>query len=155
MKKTEQVIEVLNDLILINNDRISGYEKAAYEIRDKSPNMQELFLRLAGDSRAYVRDLHAKVLQLGGLPQKGTSTAGKLYRGWMDMKAAFTGNDAHAILESCERGEDATQETYEDAMEIAKEFPADVKIQIEIQKKSLKASHDLIRKYRNSYIAVK
>jgi rubrerythrin len=70
MKKTEQVIEVLNDLILINNDRISGYEKAAYEIRDKRPNMQELFLGLANESRGHFRDLHAKVLQMGVGPQR-------------------------------------------------------------------------------------
>jgi uncharacterized protein (TIGR02284 family) len=73
----------------------------------------------------------------------------------MDMKAVFAGNDAHTILESCERGEDAAQETYEDALEIATDFPTDVKIQIEMQKKSLKASHDLIRKYRDSYVVVK
>ncbi|MBV9986923.1 MAG: aldehyde dehydrogenase, partial [Chitinophagaceae bacterium] len=33
MKTNETLIETLNDLIRINNDRINGYEKAAEEVK--------------------------------------------------------------------------------------------------------------------------
>ena len=33
MENKQEVIGILNDLILINNDRIAGYEKAIDELR--------------------------------------------------------------------------------------------------------------------------
>ena len=34
MTTNENLVEVLNDLVQINNDRIEGYEKAAEETKD-------------------------------------------------------------------------------------------------------------------------
>ena len=35
MENTQQTIDTLNDLVLINNDRIAGYEKAMAELKEK------------------------------------------------------------------------------------------------------------------------
>ena len=62
-------------------------------------------------------ELESEVKRLGGTPEEGTMILGKLHRGWMDIKAAITGSDSDAILNSCEYGEQAIIKAYEDALE--------------------------------------
>ena len=51
MKDTEKIIDVLNDLIKINNDRIEGYEKAADNIDPEESTLKTLFYQLSEESR--------------------------------------------------------------------------------------------------------
>src|SRR5580692_8636455 len=46
----------------------------------------------------------------------GTSGSGSIHRAWLELKATFTGHGRHAILASCEFGEDAAQKAYESAL---------------------------------------
>jgi uncharacterized protein (TIGR02284 family) len=62
-------------------------------------------------------ELEAEVNRLGGTPEEGTKTSGKFYRIWMDLKAAITGSDRKAILESCEYGEKVAIDAYQDVLE--------------------------------------
>ena len=150
----ENLIEVLNDLIQIKYDRIEGYEKAIKETDDIDVDLQGLFQKMANESRGYVSELTSQVSALGGEVATGTTNSGKIYRVWMDVKATFTGHSRQAALESCEGGEDAAQEAYEDALASDAEIPADVRQLITDQKASLKTSHDLIKKYRDAHQAV-
>ena len=61
MHDTSLAIETLNDLILINNDRITGYEKAAHQAKDLDPEIKNVFHHMASESRKNVLDLHAEV----------------------------------------------------------------------------------------------
>ncbi len=150
----ENLIEVLNDLIQINNDRIEGYEKAIKETDDIDVDLQGIFQKMANESRGYVSELTSQVSALGGEVATGTTNSGKIYRVWMDVKATFTGHSRQAALESCEGGEDAAQEAYADALASDAEIPVDVRQLITDQKASLKTSHDLIKKYRDAHQAV-
>jgi uncharacterized protein (TIGR02284 family) len=154
MSTNENLIEVLNDLIRINNDRIDGYEKATKETDKIDVDLQGLFQKMANESREYVSELTSQVLTLGGEVATGTTSSGKIYRVWMDIKATFTGNDRQAILESCEYGEDAAQEAYDDALASDAEIPVDIRQLITDQKASLLSSHNLIKKYRDAHKAV-
>ena len=91
---------------------------------------------------------------MGGSVESGTTASGKIYRAWMDVKATFTGNDRKAILASCEFGEDAAQRAYEAAIASDAEMDADVRQLIADQQKTLKNSHDLIKKYRDAHEAM-
>ena len=66
MKTNEKLVEVLNDLIEINNDRAKGYEKATEEIRDLDVDLQAIFQSMANDSRKYAGELIDEVNKLGG-----------------------------------------------------------------------------------------
>jgi len=48
-----------------------------------------------------------------------------VFRGWINLKAALTSKDEHAILAECERGEDSAVAEYKKAM-AATGLPADV-----------------------------
>ena len=102
--ENEKAIDVLNTLVEINNDRIEGYETATKETNE--PDLKVLFTKLAETSQDCRIELEREVELLGGTPAKGTKVSGKFFRAWMDVKAAITGKDRKAILESCEYGED-------------------------------------------------
>jgi uncharacterized protein (TIGR02284 family) len=150
----EKLVEVLNDLIEINNDRIVGYEKAAEETKDTDIDLQAIFHKMADESRKYKSELSERVISLGGDPTRGTTNSGKIYRVWMDVKATFTGHDRQAILENCEFGEDAAQKAYKLALASDADIDADTRQLITSQQASLKTSHDLIKKYRDAHKAV-
>ena len=113
MENTKK-IEVLNSLIVINNDRIEGYKTA--EAEAKETDLKMLFSDLMETSVQNRKQLVEEVILLGGTPDEGTRITGKFFRAWMDVKAAFTGNDRKTILDSCQYGEDVILETYQEAM---------------------------------------
>jgi uncharacterized protein (TIGR02284 family) len=154
MTNSENLSETLNDLVRINNDRITGYEKAAEQAESIDVDLKVIFNKMASESRDYMRQLDEKVLSLGGKPSADSTFAGKIYRTWMDVKNTFTGSDRTSILESCEFGEDAAQKAYNEALESDAEMDAETRKLIMEQKNSLKTSHDMIKKYRDLNKAV-
>lgn len=146
---SKELIGVLNDLVKINNDRIEGYAKAAEEIKNEDFSLQPVFNRMANESRQHVSELNNYIHEMGGEAEEGTTSAGKLYRAWMDVKATFTGRDRTSILSSCEYGEDQAQKAYNDALSDA-ELDSETRELISAQKLALRESHDLIRQLRDS-----
>jgi uncharacterized protein (TIGR02284 family) len=154
MATNDNLIEVLNDLIRINNDRIVGYERASQEARDIDVDLRSIFTRMGEESKQYAAELTQEVVKLGGEPATGTTSSGKIYRVWMDVKATFTGHDRQTVLNNCEFGEDAAQRAYESALESDADMSSDIRQLIANQKSSLKTSHDVIKKYRDMHKAV-
>ena len=154
MATNEKLVEVFNDLIEINNDRINGYVKAAEETKDIDVDLKAVFHKMADESRKYKTELAQAVTRLGGTPAEGTTNSGKIYRVWMDVKATFTGHDRQSVLESCEFGEDAAQKAYKLALSSDAEMDAESRQLITDQQSSLKTSHDLIKKYRDAHKAI-
>ena len=154
MENTKETISILNDLVLINNDRIAGYEKALDELKAKDEQDQDdldltiLFEKMIDDSREIRNALGKEVQVLGGDMAEGTMTSGKLYRAWMDVRAVFTGKDRHTILANCEFGEDAAQKAYKAAL-AEEHLPHFLYEMISAQKELLRESHDEIRSLRD------
>ena len=149
MERNERAIEVLNDLIRINNDRVEGYEKAVNKTNDVDVDLRSIFNRMAEESRKYAGELTAQVRRLGGDPASGTTSSGKIYRAWMDVKSGLSSSERKSVLEECEYGEDAAQKAYEKALDSTNDLPADVRSLIQEEKMNLKNSHDTIRNYRD------
>lgn len=112
---TLKTIDVLNSLITINNDRIEGYKTASEETEEFE--LKSLFSGFISTSEKCKRELVNEVNMLGGEQAEGTKFSGKFFRVWMDVKAALTGKDRKAILNSCEFGEEEATETYENALD--------------------------------------
>lgn len=148
MAQNSETIEILNDLILINNDRIAGYEKAEAEAGDLENDLRAMFTKLADESRNNVLDLKSHVTRLGSEPATGTMLSGKLYRIWMDIRATFTSDNRHAVLENAEMGEDAAKKAYEEALQ-SNDLPADIRQLILSQYTAIQAAHDTIRTDRD------
>jgi uncharacterized protein (TIGR02284 family) len=67
----------------------------------------------------------------------------------MDIKAALTGKDRKAILNSCETGEDVAVKNYEDALKNG-ELEVSVYNIIKNQFDMIKGEHDKIRTLRDN-----
>lgn len=147
--QNENQIELLNDLIRINNDRIEGYSKAAGLLTTEREILIPVFDKLQAESQTNIQDLTNEVHRLGGSPDKGTTTGGKLYRMWMEVKATFGGDDPQSILSSCETGEDAAKEAYTNAISSAELF--DSRVIVAQQRDIQQFAHDQIKTLREQY----
>src|SRR4051812_26936485 len=96
--ETEKITAV-NSLIEINNDRCEGYKRAAEET--KEADLKELFTKFSKQSEGFAQDLK-KFVNPEDAKTDETTNSGKLFRVWMDLKAAVTDKDRKAILSSCE-----------------------------------------------------
>ena len=144
---TEKSIDLLNSLIQINNDRIEGYETASKEADET--DLKTLFSHFTETSLKCKAELVAEVNRLGGKPTEGTTTSGKFYRVWMDIKSAITGSDRKAIVNSCEYGEDVAVQTYNDVLSHSEDLTPEQLMMIKEQHSAIKANHDKIKNLRD------
>jgi uncharacterized protein (TIGR02284 family) len=150
MRNNDSLIEVLNDLVRINNDRITGYEKAAEEVDIENEDLKTIFHKMANDSRENVKELSQLIEKSGADVSQETTLPGNIFRAWMDIKAAFTGS-RKSILSLCEYGEDAAQKAYEEVLSSDAEIDTESRQLIMSQKSLLRESHNIIKKYRDMH----
>ncbi|MBL7857815.1 MAG: PA2169 family four-helix-bundle protein [Cyclobacteriaceae bacterium] len=149
--ENQKAIDALNTLIEINNDRVEGYETASKETEET--DLKALFAQLALTSHDCNAELIEEVEQLGGTPAEGTKISGKFFRAWMDVKAALTGKDRKAILNSCEYGEDHAVNTYKDVLDNdAADLTEDQIDMISEQYDLIKSDHDVVKALRDSLV---
>lgn len=154
MVKVKKIQRKLEDLIVINNDRIKLYEKAIAELNASDDELISLFTEMADQSRFFRNELHEKITLLGEEDSTESSTIkGKMHRVAIDIKNLFTGNTTKAILDACESVEDHAQEAYNEALVDREYIDEDTIRAIEWQRDSLKDSHDVIKRYRDEAAA--
>jgi len=145
----DNAVDVLNSLIVINNDRIAGYETAIEETEDA--DLKSRFSQYIQTSQACKSELVAEVSKIGGDPDEGTRLDGKIYRSWMDFKSMVTGNDRKAILSSCEKGEDVALNTYQKALK-DKDLPSTLNALVTNQYNKIKMNHNEVRDLRDAAV---
>ncbi|MBL4675248.1 MAG: PA2169 family four-helix-bundle protein [Mucilaginibacter sp.] len=146
---TEKSVEVLNDLIEINNDRIDGFTRASKDLGEGDADLKAIFDKFASDSRQNVQELSGAVGQVGGELETGNSLTGTIHRAWLDVKATFTGHDRKAILAECERGEDAIKKAYRSALSPDSNLSHDQAQLIVKQQQLIDEGHDKIKFLRD------
>lgn len=146
----DELIQVLNDLVRINNDRLEGYERAIESAENGDIDLVGVFNRMISESRKNKSELIEAIGSIGGYADfQETTNSGKLYRFWMKIKESLSGNDRGTILDDCEFGEDAAQKAYQEALESDAAMDADIRKLIINQKTSLRTSHDTIKRLRD------
>lgn len=143
---TDQTIDTLNELIETCKDGENGYENAAKHA--KRNDLKILFTELSQQRAQFASELQAEVRRLGGEEEKSGTTAASMHRGWMDVRSAFTGDDDHAMLSECERGEDSAVEAYEKALK--EELTSDARTLVQRQHSEVRRAHDRIKALRDA-----
>ena len=141
MTDNETVIGTLNNLIETCKDGQNGFQTAADGV--KNSDLKTLFHTYAQQRAKFAGELQSEVLRLGGDPEQRGSVAASLHRGWIDIKAAVTGEDEGAVIAECERGEDSAVGNYKAALD--ENLPADIRSIVERQYTQVKEAHDRIR----------
>ena len=141
----DDVIDTLNDLIETSLDGDAGFQSCA----DKAgnPALRMFFEQKARRCREGAVQLQQIVREMGGDPDRQGSMSGDMHRFWISIKSTIAGMDDHALLDACERGEDAAKESYEDALR--QELPGDVRRIVENQYREVCANHDRVKELRN------
>ncbi|HEX8350201.1 MAG TPA: PA2169 family four-helix-bundle protein [Hymenobacter sp.] len=130
MSTNTNVADTLNELTLFINDRIEGYKHAAAD--SKAPEHKTLYQQLVSQSQQFSNELNGFASSAGGDAETSTTAKGKFFRGWMDAKAALTGHDEQAILNSNVYGEEWALKAYKDALD-DHDLPAPVRQAVERQ----------------------
>jgi uncharacterized protein (TIGR02284 family) len=142
----DKAVSTLNNLIETCKDGEKGFKEAAEGLT--SAVIKAKFLEYSRERAQMAAELQAEVRRLGGDPDKSGSMSASLHRGWMDLKAALTGRDDHAIVSEAERGEDVAKKAYEDALKgVDLSGPALTLVQQQAAK--VRRVHDEVRDMRD------
>ncbi|HEY3898099.1 MAG TPA: PA2169 family four-helix-bundle protein [Chthoniobacter sp.] len=115
MQSTIDVRLALNHLIQTCKDGQEGFLTAAENVN--SEDVRRLLSELSLQRAGFAGELQQISHELGDpSPEYASSVAGTFHRGWMNLKTAILGRDAHSILTECERGEKAAVSEYEQAL---------------------------------------
>lgn len=144
-QSTKDLVGLLNDLIETNTDGEKGYRDAADGVQNV--NLRGIFNEYALQRRQFAGELQTYVTRLGGDPATSGSAGAALHRGWMNVKAAITGKDEHAVLEECERGEDSAVKSYREAL--SQGLPDDFRGVVEEQYRQILEAHNRIKALRD------
>ncbi len=148
MKNTTSV---LNDLIETLKDGEEGFRAAAEDVQ--SGELKKLFGEYSRQRSQFAAELQTLAQAEGeNDPETSGSVAGALHRGWIDLKAALTTKNDHAILAECERGEDSAVAAYRKALADGG-LPSHVTATLQTQSTAVQAAHDRVRNLRDSLAA--
>ncbi len=147
MKVTnDKAISVLQDLIETNRDGQHGFRTAAEDAKDAE--LARVFTEFSTQRTTFIAELQDRVRSLGGDADKSGSVGGSLHRGWIDLKAALSSNEPHAVLAEAERGEDAAVKAYREALE--ENLDPITRGIVSRQYASVQAAHDRVKSLRDS-----
>lgn len=143
---SDKAVEVIKDLIIINNDRYEGYNTAATETNDLQ--LKAMFERFSTQSNQFNSELRRFISREESRDDE-TTTSGKLYRVWMDVRAAISSNDRKAVLSSCEFGEDVALASYKTSLK-EENLPQEISSTIRKQQEQLQEAHNTVKAMRDS-----
>ena len=135
----------LNNLIEICKDGQEGFRDASENI--KHSDLKTLLSGYSLQRSKFAGELQELVIHLGVEPEKTSSVASAIHRGWIDLKSAFTNGSDHAILVECERGEDYAVAAYHKASD--GQLPHHIQTTVTAQCAAVQAAHDDIRSRRD------
>ena len=132
----------VTELVEINADSRKGFKKARDLVGE--PELVRLF-----EAMANLREEQALELAKFGAMKDPlqSSFSGKLHRWWMDLRSAVAKDEALAVLEEVERGEDEIKGRYE---KLLKQNPGTpLSSLLHAQYRAVKSGHDRIRDLRD------
>ena len=110
---TDETIDQLSHLTNLNRDAEAGFLTAAKNV--KNSELETLFAGYAKQHAKFALELQEEINRRNGQISGSGTLGGAIHRGWLDLKSAFSGHSAAAILASCQSGEESAEIAYNDA----------------------------------------
>jgi uncharacterized protein (TIGR02284 family) len=147
MAQKKEIISTVNSLIETLKDGQEGFRQAAEAVKDSE--LKSLFSEFSMERSRFAGELQNQLRQLGEPePEESSSVAGSMHRAWINLKAAATSGDDHAILAECERGEDSAVNEYKKAM--TADLSSPLRETVSQQYAKVKLAHDRVRNLRDA-----
>ena len=148
MTQQKEIISTINDLIETLKDGQEGFRQASQAVKDS--RLKSLFNDYSLQRSKFAGELQNEAISLGeSNPEDSGSGSGAMHRTWINLKAAITSGDDHAVLAECERGEDSAVAEYKKAME-DEDLSAPIRETISRQFTDVKNAHDRIKALRDA-----
>ncbi len=142
---TDDVIDVLNDLVECCRDGEYGFKLCAEHVQDGE--IRQAMDRHAQECRSASSELKDLVRALGGKVDEGGSMMGSVHRGWVSVKGKLAGYSDLAMLEEAERGEDNALSRYRKALK--EMLPSDIRAVVQRQAEGVQRNHDEMKRWRD------
>ena len=149
MKKTEDVTEILNELLMINNDRIGIYRMVVRKIGEH--DLKVVFQDAIRESKRIQSTLSLEIFKRNSLPNvDGTTWSGKLYLFWLEVKDLVNITDEDSVNDACKFSEFCVEKAYQEALK-NDEVYGELGYLLNQQIETLRRSHQILRNYSLSY----
>lgn len=143
----DEVADTLEHLAQTAEDGAKGFAQAAEHVDDA--RIATVFRELGAEREKFAEELRAFVsTRYQEYVSETGSVKGAVHRGWIAVKDALTGNDAHAVVAAAEEGEDYALEQYNEAIE--KPLPNDIAAMVRRQRDAVKTAHDRVRNLQDA-----
>jgi uncharacterized protein (TIGR02284 family) len=142
----DDLLETLDDLLKTSRDGQKGFAESAEHT--KTASLAQVLTQRSRECAQAGDELAAQIAQLGGEVNDGGSATGALHRGWVSLRGSVGALSDLAMLEECERGEDAALGRYRKALE--QPMPADLRALVQRQAEGAQRNHDQIKRLRDA-----
>ncbi|MFN6036985.1 MAG: PA2169 family four-helix-bundle protein [Bacteroidota bacterium] len=148
MQSEDKATDYIRTLIMVNNDRQSAFETALNEVEDE--NLKSWFKQMSDQGKCYRDELINQIPQELRKSHEFTydTLSGRIYKLWMDIKHLVSKHNTHAILSSCEFGEDSALRIYNEALENKEIFSDEVYEIIHRHMLKIKEDFNILMKLR-------
>lgn len=134
------IVYALNECIETCTDAERGYAAASADVR--SIELKRLFHDRSRQRTEFAIALQAMIASLGAIPENQGTFKGAAHRAWMEVRRALDGKNDNLIVEECLRGEAASLQAYNRALERAPlaDMPRSARDLINAQFKAIESS---------------
>jgi uncharacterized protein (TIGR02284 family) len=136
MRKQDEHIKILNDLISTCRDSEEGFGKAAKGAH--SDELRDRLMNIVQQRHDFAAELQEQVRRLGGEPAERAHGGGVLHSGWVDLEQRIRPKDDETLIGECTRGDETTLKHYTHALE--QDIPADLRQVLEIHLSAIRES---------------
>jgi uncharacterized protein (TIGR02284 family) len=148
---SQNVAEMLNDLVKINTDRITRYQKAL-DHPTLDSDLLIVFKNIIAESYRFKNELTGKMKDFGtDAYPVSDSISGQIHRASMDLSVVLSTNTRKAIMSSCQYNEDIAQHAYTAALNDSYGLDEHIYQLIATQLKAMKNTSDQLKKCRNEF----
>jgi uncharacterized protein (TIGR02284 family) len=137
---TPDVVFALNQCIETCTDAERGYAAACADVRDIE--LKRLFQDRSRQRTEFAIALQALIASLGSVPENQGTIKGAAHRAWIEVRRALDGGGDPVIVDECIRGEKASLDRYQRALERAplEEMPREARDLVKAQYAALENS---------------
>lgn len=108
---SNEVIHILNDLITLNKNRVTGYKEIVHETKDE--RVADHCHEMIHQGETNIKQLSDIIEDAGGIVEDKTTTSGFVYNLWMDIVYSDKKEPKEGIYDYCRKMEQTTLKGYE------------------------------------------
>jgi len=148
--QTNKSTQILQDLININNDRISAYQ-SALKLGNIDSSIKDAINDIIADGVYYRQQLVKEVNKRDAEVKNMANILGKIYMAWNDLKVTLAANTQRAVISSCMYNEKIALHAYQAALSKDAGISNNLLQMLEEQEDGLKKNYELLRYFHEMH----